>query len=414
MLQIAAIVVACVYLERGRILEKSQSKFKIKAGILAASSLQMAPIGLVSIVPMLMAHYANANPTTVQIAFTIPTLMTVPVSLIIGALASKTGKKIPLLAGIALIFLCGMIPAFVDLTLPMFLVIMAGIGVGIGCIMPTATGLIADHFVGPEQGDVMGKQSAFTNLGGMLLAFVGGALVTGGWQKTFFIFLYTIPIFLIVFLCIPQDKRATSDSGASEPVPKTKLSGEVYAMCAMIFIFGITFGVLNTNAALLVGERSLGDPSTASFATSAMTAIGIVVGLIYGMIAKLCKKLTLPVAFALFACGMLLMGNATSAILFYIGNVVSGIGFSMAIPTALSRTAQSVDPGSATFAISMFLSTNCVAMFLSPIIMNPVSQAISTGTAQSRYNIGAIAVIALCVVSFIYVLKEKTKATQAA
>ena len=155
-------------------------KTKIKVGILVASMLQMATIGLVGVIPMAIGHYSHASPTTVQTAFTIPTLLTVPALLAMGTLAGKTGKKIPLLVGIAMVCVFGVAPALFDLSLPMFMVMMALVGVGLGCLMTTATGLIADHFVGPEQGAMMGMQSAFTNMGGMLLTFVGGFLLATG------------------------------------------------------------------------------------------------------------------------------------------------------------------------------------------------------------------------------------------
>jgi len=248
-------------------------------------------------------------------------------------------------------------------------------------------------------------------MGGMLITFLGGMLVLTGWKNAFFAFLYALPILLICLFCIPKDEKVSKgeDTKAKEE-KRIKLNKEVLILCMMIFFIGLTFGVINTNSALLVVERNLGEPALANFATSAMTATGIVVGLLYGSIAKVFKRFMLPVAFALFAVGMFLMGSASSVFIFFIGKIITGAGMSSIMPTGLSRVAQSVDLNSSTFAISMFLSSNMVAVFLSPIIMNPVSHAVASGTAQSRYIIGFIIVAVLSLLALLYVNKGKPPA----
>ncbi|MCL2579283.1 MAG: MFS transporter [Oscillospiraceae bacterium] len=271
--------------------------------------------------------------------------------------------------------------------------------------------MIADYFEGAEQADVMGKQSAFINMGGMLIAFLGALLIGTGWRNVFFVFLYAIPVLLICLVCIPKDKTAVEgDVQQATEKSKVTLTGEVYVMCGMAMVIALTtLGVINTNSAILIAERGLGGPAIANFGTSVMTATGIVVGLLYRYIYKTCRHYTLPLAFIIFACGMVLMGNATSIPVFYLGSIAAGIGLASSMPTGLSRCAQASGPGSATFAISMFLSAYMVAAFLSPMIMNPVSHLIANGTAQSRYNIGFVTVVALSLLALFHVRRVDAK-----
>ena len=383
------------------------SKLRINVGIQAASSLQMVGFGLIGIIPAVIAHYAGFDETTVQTAFSIPMLMGVPATLITGWISPKIGKRIPLLIGIALVFLIGTIPAISDISFSMFVTVMAFIGVGAGCIAATATGLIADHFEGHERSNVMGLQSTFTNAGGMLIAFMGGLLIeTGNWRNAFFIYLYAIPIFIVAMICIPKEKKTASAENA-KPEGKVKLNRDVLVLCSMILCIGFVVGIANTNAALLVEERGLGSPAVANYAASWMRMIGIVVGILFGLFAKALKRFLLPTSFLVFSMGLLIIAYSNSLAIFYFGHIVAGAGISVAMPAGLARSAQSAGPASATFAISMFLSSNSLAMFFSPMIINPVSRAIADGTAQSRFIIGAIVAAMICFIAFLYFRLEK-------
>jgi MFS family permease len=383
-------------------------KTKLKLGILAASSLQMSAMGLIGVVPMAISYFSHANPTTVQTAFTVPMLMSIPMLLGVGIFSSKLGKKIPLIFGISLISLAGLAPTLLYLSLPVFFVLMSMVGLGVGCVSATSTGLIADYFDGAERGSLLGKQSAALNLGGVIITFLGGLLVVRGLQSAFFVFLYAVPILLICLFCVPSDK---SSKRAKEEIikeqPRLRLSREVFILCAMMIFFGLSFGVFNANSALLVVERNLGDPELASFGTSLMAATGIVSGIFYGRLIKVVKELALPLGFALFALALILMGTASSPIVFFIGKIFSGAGMSTIMPTGLARASRSVPPQSATLAISLFLSAQMMANFLSPIIITPVSYALASGTAQSRYIIGFVIVSAISVCALIHVCRSK-------
>jgi len=368
----------------------------------------MVGFGLIGIIPAVIAHYVGFNETTVQTAFSIPMLMSVPASLITGWLSPKIGKRVPLIVGVALVFLVGTLPALIDVSFFMFVTIMAIIGVGAGCIATTATGLIADHFEGHERSTVMGLQSTFTNAGGMLIAFLGGLLIdTGNWRNAFFIYLYAIPIFIIVLVCIPTEKKATSAENI-KPVGKTKLNRDVLVLCSVMLFIGFVVGIANTNAALLVEERGLGSHSIANYAASWMRMIGIVVGILFGLFARALKRFLLPIAFLVFSLGLFIISYSNSVAIFYFGHIVAGAGISVAMPAGLTRVAQSAGPVSATFAISMFLSANSLAMFFSPMIINPVSRALADGTAQSRFVIGAIVVALISFIVFLYIRLEES------
>ena len=371
---------------------------------MSAASFQLAPMGVVGAIPLVITHY-NASPTLIQTAFALPTLTAVPASIIIGMLAVKTRKKLPLQIGIFLMLISGLAIALFDLPLSGFIACMSIMGLGLGCLMTLCAGIIADHYKGLEQGKILAHMSAFGNIGGMLLASAGGFLIALGWQYTFWIFLYATLILILTQVLLPQESTKIND--AHNKKIKIKLNSHVFIMCGVVFFMGLGLGIRNANVGLLVIEQGLGDPATANFATTFWTASGIVVGIIYGIAAKLLKTVLLPFFLGLFAIGMIFIGNATALWMYYLGNILAGIGIGAAGPTIMSLAVQSVDKNSTTFVISIVIATLNIATFAAPVIVNTIALIIGNETAQVCFNIGAILLILLCVFSLFYLLKRE-------
>ena len=383
-------------------------KLKLRIGIMASSTFHMGLVGIVGAIPLAMAHY-NTSPTVMQTVFALPAFAAVPMSLIIGSLAGKTGNKIPLQAGVLAMLIGGMTIVLLDLPLAGLILAMALIGLGLGCLMPLTAGTIADYFKGAEQSKIMAHMSAFANLGGMVLAAIGGVLIAFGWRNAFWIFAYAILILIVNHFCLPKDRKTIHTTFDDKDKGKIKLNAQVFILCGMMFILGLNFGIRNANVGLLVVGHGLGDPAVANYGTTFMAAIGILAGFIYDMIAKILKKSLLPAFIGLFAIGMALIGNATTLWMFYLGHVVSGMGLSIIVPTVISKAAQAVDSYSSTFVISMIFATMYIANFTAPAIVNTLARVVASETAQVCFNIGAVFLIVLCAFSCLYVFRKPLK-----
>ena len=379
------------------------NKFKLQAGIMASSSFHMGPAAIIGAIPLAIAQY-NTSPTLMQTIFALPALTAVPMSLIIGSLAGKTGKKIPIQIGTLLMLISGLAVALFELPLAGLAAAMAVMGLGLGCLMTLSTGLIADHFRGAEQSKVMAHMSAFANLGGMLLAAAGGILLAFGWKYIFWIFLYALIVLAVNHIFLPQDRKATEQVDSNS---KIKLNAHVFIFCGMVFVLGLSFGIRSANAGLLVVQHGLGAVALANYATTFWTAAGIVMGFAYGMTAKILKDSILPIFAGIFALGMLLMGNATVLWIFYIGHVLAGMGVATAMPTIISKAAQSVESNASTFVISMIFATINIANFAAPAIVNTLARLVASETAQVCFNIGAVFLGLLCAFSWFYMYKRK-------
>jgi MFS family permease len=381
-----------------------ENKFKIKAGILMASSLQMIILGVAPTIPLLIAQFGIERITAIQSVITIPSLMVAPVGLLTGFLAVKIGKKTLLLFGIAFMAVGGLIPAFFDINLSALLGSVVIFGIGVGIVQPICTAIIPDHFRGPEIGDLIGKNTSSTALGIVLMAALGGYLAVNGWRVAFFIYFFPVIIFFIVLVLFPKDNRRKLDS--QEEKPRVKITGEVFIMMVFIFFYGIFYAISSTNTAILVTEKSLGNVAMAGLATSVLSGVGIIVGLVYGKIAGVVKKGALPLGTFCITGAMFLAAFAPTIAVLFIAQAFMGAGHVIVISAGLAYSSTAVDRFSSSVAISIFLAALNVSMFVSPILCNPVSMAIADGSAQSRYVISGVALAVLTVIIFIYTRKR--------
>ena len=382
-------------------MNSSKKTKKLIIGIMAISTMMMALVSIVGIIPLMIDYYSHIDPTMVQMSFTFAILVSIPATLLAGAIAIKVGKKPPLIVGVSLVLVGGILLALLSLPFLIFVILLATIGFGIGCLVALSAALIADNFVDEKQSSLMGLQSAYVNIGGMVLSLVGGLLALSHWRNMFWVFLYALPILLIILFFIPNDDKIIP---VNLPLESTaKLTKETYLLCLILFIQGMIFGVRTTNVGLILVERNLATEvvAMANYSTSAMTGMGIIIGFMYGKIAKTTGETLLPLAYFLLALGFLLIGNAPNLIVFFLGNVLTGMGFPIAMPTVLTLTARSVS-GTATLAISVVMSFNALAIFVSPMVVNYLTEWIGFGSVQSRFNMGAILLLILCGIAGVY------------
>src|SRR5699024_2222092 len=105
----------------------------------------------------------------------------IPFSFFSSYLTSKITKKSIVMIGLT-IYLIGGVGAQFSSNIETLLILRLVLGAGVGLIMPLSMSLINDYFEGKERTKMMGYNSAFSNLGGILTMLLAGWLATFGWH----------------------------------------------------------------------------------------------------------------------------------------------------------------------------------------------------------------------------------------
>lgn len=368
---------------------------KIKLAILSVSSLLMISITASAILADVQAHFVGADQSLVQMVLTLPALLALFFAFASGPLSTHIPKKSLVVFGLISGLTGGMVALFFGSTSLVVLLsgsVLVGVAQGINATMTMS--LITDYFSVKESGAIMGLQSAVVNGGSVVLLFTSGLLGGIQWNYSYLVYLAFIPVLVIFIKNLPKDiPPAHRDDQHCEK--SGKLNGTVYFIALVMLLFGTFLFVFQTNIALLVVSKGYGDSSISGLINTAMSIGGMVTGLIFGRMQYQLKQLTIPVASFVASFGMFLIFLVGTLPVLFIAAMCIGFGISTIIPAGSFIVANAVSPGMRATAIAIVTAAISLGMFVSPIILNAITDAFGGGSITFKFMLSAFGLLGL-------------------
>ncbi|MCR5397833.1 MAG: MFS transporter [Lachnospiraceae bacterium] len=385
---------------------KGKNKVVIAAGLLIMSLTMACNSALSPILAEVGKTFANASDASIQIVLTLINLITLPMMLLEPLLERVMTKRNVAILGTFFMLVGGLLPQILNTSLWHLYLASIVIGTGLSLVVVTSSSLISDYFTGIDKSRVMGFQSIFVSIGGTIIAKGSGTFTaTWGWQRGYLVFLIAVPIIIAIFCMVPKGEiQKAADSGE-----KSGIDGSMVYFGILCLITGIFVATFNTNIAMYLDRKGIGDAGTAGTVASIMQVVGILGGLLLGNVVKLFKRFTIGAAIIMMAAGCALVGLSTSLPLICVGAFLMGIGFAIRNPGAVTFAANMVSAKQASMAIAIVSATYNVGNFLSAYIVNPVANMISEDIS-SRFILSAVA---LLVIGLIACVKAPTTDQQA-
>ena len=378
-------------------METTKSKKVIAAGLLVMSLTMACNSALSPILAEVGKFFPDASDSAIQIVLTLINLTTLPMMLIEPAFESKITKRDIALIGTILMLVGALVPQVLNSQLWMLYVASIIIGAGLSLVVVVSSSLISDYFTGIEKSRVMGFQSIFVSIGGTIIAKGSGMLTAmAGWKRGYLVFLICIPIVLIITLTVPKGEVVQKE----ETGEKAGISGSMVYFGALCLITGIFVATFNTNIAMYIDRKGIGDASTAGTVASIMQVIGILGGLVLGNTVKLFKRFTIGASILMMAAGTAMVGFSTSLPVICVGAAVVGFGFAIRNPGAVTFAANMVPAAQASLAIAIVSATYNVGNFISAYVVNPVANMLGDDIAN-RFIISAVALVVIGIVALI-------------
>lgn len=350
--------------------------------------------------------FPDAGDSAIQIVLTLINLTTLPAMILEPMLEPKITKRDIAVIGTALMLIGGLMPQVLNSQLWMLYAASVVIGVGLSFVVVTSSSLISDYFTGLDKSRVMGFQSIFVSIGGTIIAKGSGLLTAmAGWKRGYLVFLIALPIIIIILLTVPKGETTPQ----AEKGEKSGISGSMVYFGALCLITGIFVATFNTNIAMYIDRKGIGDASTAGTVASIMQVIGIVGGLILGFVVKTFKRFTIGASILVMAAGTALVGLTTSFPTICVGAVLVGIGFAIRNPGAVTFGANMVPAAQASLAIAIISATYNVGNFISSYVVNPLANMLGEDIAN-RFIVSAAA---LAVIGIVACIKAPTTDAQA-
>ena len=384
-------------------MEKTVNKGRVKIGIYLCAILMMGAIAVSSNLGNLITAFPEANQTMViTYMISVPCLIVIPMTILSGVLMRYVPSKVLMIVGVLLWLIGGTVPYFMD-SLTAILGMRVIFGIGLGLVQSLCSALIVENFEDPEErGKIMGNQTAFQMLGAIIFSIVAGNLGTIRWNIAFLVHLIAIISLIAAITCLPyrkpQNVTTTGEKAKFQP------TGMMWVWCISFFIFMIAGQSYSNFASSIITERNLGGSAEAGYSLALFALGGLIMGFVFGKIAKNCKKLTLTVGCVLLAISYIIMTLAPNLAASYVGAFVCGLAFSICMPCIMTGAGNSVAVTSSAMAVSIATCLQNAGMSICPYIVTPIGSALNASNPSFSINqwgmIAAMVIILVFAVVF--------------
>lgn len=377
----------------------------LKPAILSISmATVMAGAAISPALGLIAQAFPEASPTVIKLILTAPSLMIIPFSFLSSYLTKKLTKKAICLVGLVIYVIGGVGPQFVS-SLIALIGLRLLLGAGVGLVMPLSMTLINDYFSGQERTKMMGYNSAFSNVGGILTMLFAGWLATFGWRVPFNVYFLGLVIFVMIFFFLPKGEVQK----AEEKSERSKLPLAVIGYAAAMGGVMLAYYAIATNIALYLEQNELGNAALAGTIVSFTTVGGMITSLLLVQIEVALKNYIIPVMLAVMALAFAILTFSYSIPLIMLAVCFVGFGQGVLFPTLSLKALDQVPFTKADQAIAWTSSATFLGQFLSPVVLDGVSKLFQQEAIRFQYGTLAIVMTSFVMGSLIFIIKKKQK-----
>ncbi|MEL1136521.1 MFS transporter [Desulfitobacterium sp. THU1] len=371
------------------------SRRTLKFGVLAVSAMGMGAMVTNPVLADIMKAFPDIDPTTIMLISGLPSLFVVIFAPIYGKLTQYLPKK-TLFAIASLCFAVGgIMPAFLS-NFTLILAMRCLLGVGLGFLLPMAADLISDFFDGHERETMMGFQSAFTSIGGIMYQLAGGFLGSYGWDYAFYAYIIGVIIFFAVHLTLPEPERKVIPQGE-----KMKMPSRVYTSFFSLFAFQIILFILMNNAAVMLDGEKMGDAASIGLALTLMTVGGLIGGFFAGKVMRILKEYTFSILYLLCAAGFGIGYTSHTLLQFFVATTMIGLSMGVLVPSYWVKLSVSVPPPLVALAISIGVSAMNIGGFVQPYVYAGISKLFGLQIGRDSFLVAIVA--SLFMAAFVFI-----------
>ncbi|MDQ7096866.1 MFS transporter [Desulfosporosinus sp. PR] len=373
--------------------------------LFAIFSFGFLAMGVGTITPAIAAiggAFPSVSFSTLLLVSTIPSLISIPVSILGGGIAGKSVKYRTLVIFATLMFsLGGAVPYFLH-DFARILIARGLFGLGLGLIMPLNNALIFNLVPSDKQAGVMGINGVVMNIGGIVLQLLGGVLAAVSWNYSFLAHALGLLTFIIVLIYLPEPPKAEKEGSVNVETEKLK-------MPASVFGWGVVFGVLtildypsltNMSSVLLTIKAN---SAVAGVVLMFMTVGGMIAGVVFGKMYQKVGRQTLNIGLAFFMISQILFSFSQSVPLFILGEACLGVGLTLCMSAIYMLAGASVHPSQTPMAMSIIVSGMNLGGFLSGYFYAAIMEPLHITTLRFQYYFGTfgyLATLALFIIIF--------------
>lgn len=340
--------------------------------------------------------FPETDPTFIKLLLTAPSLMIIPFSFISSFLTQKIMKRSILMLAL-IIYLIGGVGAQFTNSIELLLAFRLILGIGVGLAMPLSMSLISDYYSGKERVKMMGYNSAFSNLGGIITIMIAGFLSAYGWKVPFNVYWLGLIILVFVFFFLPKNE-IPKDLDVKD---KKRIPLAVYGYALAMGGVMLAYYSVATNMALYVDQNKLGGSSLAGTVIAFTTIGGMITSLFLSKLEDVFKKSLIILMIFLMGMAFGLIAITQSVVLVMIGVMVVGFGQGVLFPLLALKAISYVPPLQSARVVAITSSATFAGQFLSPIVLDGLGKLFQTPSIRLQYGILGVTFAVIFIVMLI-------------
>lgn len=375
-----------------------------KFSLLSISILLMSHLAISPVIPNLYSFYHGSNPNiglaSVESLATIPAMMITIFVLLSNGIIKFIGKKNTVLLGLILIFIFGIVPTFTT-NFKVVLISRLLLGAGIGLFNSLSISMISDFFDEEHRGTMIGLRTAFLNIGKALTTFISGYLLIYGIQYTFLVYALTLPIFIIFLLFVPNTENVNNKKVS------IKFHKETILLTLLTFLVGISYMGATIKIPTLLAEKYHYQPDVARNLLTILALSGILSGVIFGILVKRFKNLTLPIMLSFMTVGSILFTLTNNIVIFYVAAIFIGISFVGTMSFNFFYISKELENKFINFATSVILVGGNIGVILTPVVLTKIPEALNLEKYTTPFFITTALMLVSTLISYTVLRNKK-------
>ena len=375
-----------------------------KFSLLSISILLMSHLAISPVIPHLYSFYHGSNPNiglaSVESLATIPAMMITIFVLLSNGVIKFIGKKNTVLLGLILIFIFGIVPTFTT-NFKVVLISRLLLGAGIGLFNSLSISMISDFFDEDQRGTMIGLRTAFLNIGKALTTFISGYLLIYGIQYTFLVYALALPIFIIFLLFVPNAENVNNKKVS------IKFHKETILLTLLTFLVGISYMGATIKIPTLLAEKYHYQPDVARNLLTILALSGILSGVIFGILVKRFKNLTLPIMLSFMTVGSILFTLTNNIVVFYVAAIFIGISFVGTMSFNFFYISKELENKFINFATSVILVGGNIGVILTPVVLTKIPEALNLEKYTTPFFITTALMLVSTLVSYTVLRNKK-------
>jgi MFS family permease len=341
--------------------------------IVATLSLStMAIMGDMIIIPVaenLFVDFHDVNMGLLNYILSGPALIGALSSLLCGKLMSYIGKKKLLIASFVF-FMAGSICGDFVHNAYYMVGMRTLVGIAMGAVGVLAVAIISDVFVDEKaRSSIMGIYNGMMAGVGAILGWASGIVAAIEWTLVFRIYLASIPVFLMIFLFVPENKPVKTGGeagheGDAEKMPWSKL----LLMNGAFFVYTTIYCIIYYQISMVISDKSIGDVTFIGVLSALGTVGSFLTCCFFGLYYGKFKRFTPSIGFTGLALGFFLIFIAQNQAIAAIGCVLLGGMYGLGITYYFMYCTVIVPPSQIPMSISVTTFVMSMGTFLSTYV----------------------------------------------